>query len=112
MADTKSILEERLAAAFSTVAPGADPVLRPSDRADFQSNGALSVAKQLGKSPREVAEAVLAAAQLQDLVSSSEIAGPGFINLVLRDEFVLSQIELAANDERLGVPTSRSGRVM
>ena len=112
MADTKSILEARLAAAFSTVAPGADPVLRPSDRADFQSNGALSVAKQLGKNPREVAEAVLAAAQLDDLVERSEIAGPGFINLVLRDDFVLSQVELAASDDRLGVPMSRTGRVI
>ena len=112
MADTKSILEARLAAAFSTVAPGADPVLRPSDRADFQSNGALSVAKQLGKNPREVAEAVLAAAELDDLVATSEIAGPGFINLVLRDDFVLAQVELAASDDRLGVPKSRAGRVI
>ena len=38
--------------------PGVDPVVRPSDRADAQANGALALAKELGRNPREVAEAV------------------------------------------------------
>jgi arginyl-tRNA synthetase len=112
MADTKAILEERLAAAFSTVAFGADPVLRPSDRADFQSNGALGAAKQMGRNPRDVAEAVIAAADLDDLADRVEIAGPGFINITLKNSFITSQVERAARDPRLGVPSSRSGRVI
>ena len=55
------------------VEPGADPVLRPSDRADFQANGALALAKRLGRTPREVAEAVVAAAALDDLCDAVEV---------------------------------------
>ena len=66
MADLLTLLSDRLAPAFAPVAgdPGVDPVVRPSDRADAQANGALPLAKQLGRNPREVAEAVLAAADL------------------------------------------------
>lgn len=112
MHDTRSILEARLAAAFATVAEGADPVLRASDRADFQSNGALSIAKQLGRPPREVAEEVLTAADLDGIVASTEIAGPGFINLTLADSFVESQVERAVADPRLGVPVTETRTVV
>jgi len=112
MTDTKSILEERLTAAYATISPGADPVLRGSDRADYQSNGALSVAKALGRPPREVAQAVLDAAALDDLVEVAEIAGPGFINLTLKTSFIEGQIELAASDARLGVPVTTTARVV
>ena len=112
MTDTKSILEERLTAAYATISPGADPVLRGSDRADYQSNGALSVAKALGRPPREVAQAVLDAAALDDLVEVAEIAGPGFINLTLKTSFIEGQVERAASDARLGVPVTRTARVV
>ena len=55
MDDTKTVLEIRLQSAFDTVEVGADPVLRPSDHADFQANGALALAKRLGRQPRELA---------------------------------------------------------
>ena len=42
MPDARSLLTERLQVAFDAVEPGADPVLRPSDRADYQANGALA----------------------------------------------------------------------
>ena len=112
MTDTKSILEERLTAAYATISPGADPVLRGSDRADYQSNGALSVAKALGRPPREVAQAVLDAAALDDLVEVAEIAGPGFINLTLKTSFIEGQIEQAASDVRLGLPVTTTARVV
>ncbi|MEY3092416.1 MAG: arginyl-tRNA synthetase, partial [Actinomycetota bacterium] len=64
VADPLVTLAARLAPAFEVVAgrTGVDPVVRPSDRADAQANGALAVAKEIGKSPREVADAVVAAA--------------------------------------------------
>ena len=67
MPDASSVLLQRLQAAFDTVRPGADPVLRASDRADFQANGALALAKELGRPPRQVAEEVVAAADLDDV---------------------------------------------
>ena len=81
-----SVLADRLQAAFDAVSPGADPVLRPSDRADFQANGALPLGKELSRPPREVAEQVVAAADLEGVCSLVEVSGPGFINLRLSDE--------------------------
>ena len=67
MPDAASVLLQRLQAAFDTIVPGADPVLRVSDRADFQANGALPLAKVVGRPPRQVAEEVVAAASLDDI---------------------------------------------
>ena len=103
MPDASSVLLQRLQAAFDTVAPGADPVLRVSDRADFQANGALALAKQVGRPPRQVAEEVVAAASLDDICSEVEISGPGFINLTLSDAFVAAQLAALSADPRLGV---------
>jgi arginyl-tRNA synthetase len=103
MPDAFSVLLQRMQAAFDTVSPGADPVLRVSDRADFQANGALALAKQVGRSPQQVAAEVVAAASLDDLCSSVEISGPGFINLTLSDDFVADQVAAVSADDRLGV---------
>ncbi len=103
MPDASSVLLQRLQAAFDTVVPGADPVLRVSDRADFQANGALALAKQVDRTPRQVAEEVVAAASLDDICSEVEISGPGFINLTLSDEFIAAQVAALSADPRLGV---------
>jgi arginyl-tRNA synthetase len=103
MVDTKTALENRLQAAFDSVEPGADPVLRPSDHADFQANGALALAKRLGRPPRELAEQIVAAASLHDLVETVEVSGPGFINLTLSPSFIAAQLSALAADPCLGV---------
>ena len=103
MPDAASVLLERLQAAFDTIAPGADPVLRPSDRADFQANGALPLAKVVGRPPRQVAEEVVAAASLDDICAEVEVSGPGFINLTLSDELRGRPAAALSADERLGV---------
>jgi arginyl-tRNA synthetase len=85
-------------------------VVRRSDRADAQVNGSLALAKVLGKTPREVAQMVLDAANLSDVCSATEIAGPGFINITFASEFLAREIAAAAADVRLGVrnaPTSK-----
>jgi arginyl-tRNA synthetase len=104
MVDTKTALEIRLQSAFDTLEPGADPVLRPSDHADFQANGALGLAKRLGRPPREVAEQIAAALSLDDLCQTVEVSGPGFINLTLSAPFLAAQLSALATDPRLGVP--------
>jgi arginyl-tRNA synthetase len=98
-------LAQRLAEAFAAVAgEPADPVLRRSQRADFQANGALALAKRLGRNPRDVAGEVLQHARLADLCSAAEVAGPGFINLTVSDEALGRMLAEAAGDGRLGVP--------
>ncbi len=103
MATVRDVLEHRLAAAFHTVAPGADPVVRESDRADFQANGALALAKVLGRPPREVADEVVAVAELADLCQGVEVSGPGFINLTLSTSYLAGQVASMRDDDRLGV---------
>lgn len=105
MADPLVLVSRRLAAAFAAVAGAdCDPVVRPSDRADAQANGALALAKTLGLAPRDVAQMVLdAAGDLSDIIASTEIAGPGFINLVFSDAFLAKQLSEAIHSPMLGV---------
>jgi arginyl-tRNA synthetase len=103
MADPLVSVAALLAPAFQQVAGGpADPVVRPSDRADAQANGSLALAKQLGRSPRDVAADVVAAAQL-DGIATLEVAGPGFINVTFSAAFIAEQLAATAADPMLGV---------
>jgi arginyl-tRNA synthetase len=113
MADPLVTVAELLAPAFAAVARvdgDVDPVVRPSDRADAQANGALALAKQLGRNPRDVAAEIVATADLAGR-ASLEVAGPGFINVTFDESFLLEQLQRLAADERLGVrqanPTER-----
>ena len=82
---------------------GEDAVLRPSQHADAQANAAMALAKRVGQSPRDVAAAIIDAAELDDLCERTEIAGPGFINLWLRGDVLAAAVSRIAEDERCGV---------
>ena len=113
--DPLLILSSALQTAFEAVAgrSGVDPVIRSSDRADAQANGALGLAKELGQNPRQVAEAVLAeCAGLAGICSSVEVAGPGFLNLVFSNDFLSRLLNEVASDPRLGIGTVPSKRVV
>ena len=102
MPTTRDLLHARLQPAFDRLVAGSDPVVRPSDKADYQSNGVMAVAKSLGRPPREVAEEIVAHADLAGL-ASVDVAGPGFLNLTLSDEFLSSRLRDLTTDDRLGV---------
>jgi arginyl-tRNA synthetase len=104
---TYETLLSRLQVAFDAVEPGADPVLRTSDRGDYQANGVMALAKRLGRVPREVADEIVSVAQLGD-VADVEIAGPGFLNLTLRPSFLDEQLRTLALDPRLGIVAATS----
>jgi arginyl-tRNA synthetase len=115
MFDPFVIVSDRLSRAMSGVAgrDGVDPIVRPSDRADAQVNGVLPLAKELGRNPREVAAEILeACGGLADFCESTEIAGPGFINLTFRPEFLDGLLTSIAGDTRLGVRTVPPRRVV
>ena len=121
--EIQRLLEIRLADAVRRAGPGltgttetieltADELLlRPSQNpafGDYQVNLAMPLGKRFGKPPRQVAEAVVANLEVGDLCEWPEIAGPGFINLRLRTEFLAVQIAEMVADERLGVaPTEK-----
>jgi arginyl-tRNA synthetase len=70
---------------------------------DYQANCAMSLGKQLGRSPREVAEEIVGRLEIDDLCHSPQVAGPGFINLQFRDDWLSDQLQRLLVDPRLGV---------
>jgi arginyl-tRNA synthetase len=96
MPDPALAIRTRLEAAIEAVLgpefAGVDPVIRPSDHADFQANAAMALAKRVGRNPRELAGEILAHAELDDLCESVEVAGPGFLNIVLRNDWLADQL--------------------
>ncbi len=95
---------DALGRAFGEEHAGADPMVRRSDRADLQVNVALGLGKKLGQPPRQVAEALVKALQVDDLVERIEVAGPGFLNMTLRADWLGAAADRALDDGRLGVP--------
>ncbi|HVW32554.1 MAG TPA: arginine--tRNA ligase [Acidimicrobiia bacterium] len=107
MADPTVVLSERFAGALAALdesLAGADPVVRRSDRADYQVNGSMALAKRTGRPPRDLAADLVARVDLSGIAHPPEIAGPGFINVTLEDAFLARALAATAADERLGVP--------
>ena len=87
----------------------ADPVVRRSEHADFQSNAALSLAKRARTKPADLA-ARLAAALPDDPITGASVSGPGFLNLALADTAIWAQVADRLGHPRLGVGPAQSGR--
>ena len=82
-----------------------DPMIRPSrspDLGDYQANFAMSLGRQLGRPPRDIALEVVAAADLDNLAASVEVAGPGFVNITLSNT-AISRLLGGMTGEALGV---------
>ena len=99
----------RLAAALASALPdadGVDPLLRRSDRADYQANGILALAKKAKANPRELATQVVARVESGELIGDIEVSGPGFLNITLTDRAITTNLaeRYADADARLGVP--------
>jgi len=100
-------LEKALVAAFGDEMVGTDPILVPASNpkfGDFQANVAMSLAKPLKQKPRAIAEQIVAHLDVADLCETPEVAGPGFINLRLRVDYLASLLKQIQPDDRLGVP--------
>ncbi|MDA8369308.1 MAG: arginine--tRNA ligase [Nocardiopsaceae bacterium] len=108
MADPQEVLSQRvrsaLGAALGADYAGTDPVIRPSQFADYQANAALALAKKLGRKPRDVASDIVARLEVDDVCREVEISGPGFVNMTLRDDWIAGQAQDLLADPRLGVP--------
>jgi arginyl-tRNA synthetase len=90
-------------------------MLKPAQDArfgDYQANCAMSLAKQLGKKPPEVARAIVERLPLDDMLEPPVIAGPGFINLTLKSEWLARQVQHMAGEDRLGVAPVASPRTV
>ncbi|MGW3318349.1 arginine--tRNA ligase [Streptomyces fungicidicus] len=108
-------VQQQLASALTATRPeaaGADPLLRRSDRADFQANGILALAKKAKANPRELAAEVVAHLTTGDLIKDVEVSGPGFLNLTIADRAITANLAARhADGERLGVPLKENAGV-
>lgn len=65
---------------------------------DFQTNIAMMNSKIIGKNPRVIAEEILNAIPENNIIEKLEIAGPGFINIFLKDEFLGDYIKKSTTE--------------
>ena len=70
---------------------------------DYQANLAMPLGKRLGRPPRDVAAELIGRLDVADLCEPPEIAGPGFINLRVRNDCLVDRLSAAVTDPRLGV---------
>ncbi len=105
------ILADSAVTAPATIALG--PTRDPK-HGDLATNLALTLAKPLGKPPRQVAESIVAALPASPLVRKTEIAGPGFINFFLTPaafQSVVAEVLAAGTDYGLD-RSGGKGRLM
>ncbi|WP_373479686.1 arginine--tRNA ligase [Geminocystis sp.] len=82
----------------SLVVPASNPKF-----GDYQCNIALSLAKTLQQSPRVIAQTIIDNLKIDDFCETLEIAGPGFINIKIKSDYIAQQIKLAYKSDNLGV---------
>jgi arginyl-tRNA synthetase len=112
---------QRLRDAFAAATPeGGDPsafalAVRPSGDArfgDYQANGCMALAKSTGKNPRDLAQHVASVVDLQPLADRPEVAGPGFLNVRLREDWISRTLGDLLVDEALGITPPRQARTV
>ena len=87
----RSLLSQRIEAAFTTLGLSGQALLQAASRpefGDYQANGVMAAAKRADKNPREVAQAVIDVIDLDGIASNLAVAGPGFINVTLAPQFI------------------------
>jgi arginyl-tRNA synthetase len=110
------LIQDRLRAALTGMAADVEPyalMVKPTQdpkHGDYQANCAMSLAKTLGKKPRDLAQEIAGRIDRGDLLEPPEVAGPGFINLRLRSDWLARQLQAIAQDERLGVAAAAAPR--
>lgn len=83
----------------SLVVPASNPSF-----GDFQCNSSLSLSKELKQAPRQIADKIIEHLDISDICEKPTVAGPGFINLTLRPEYIAESLGKLKSDPRLGVP--------
>lgn len=112
----KTQFAQALRATFGEDYATVDPILVPASNpkfGDYQANVAMSLTKKVGKPPRAIAEQLVQNLDVAELCQTPAIAGPGFINLTLKPEYLQAQLQAMQFDPRLGVaPVESPQRVI
>ncbi|MBD2327083.1 arginine--tRNA ligase [Alkalinema sp. FACHB-956] len=116
VAQLQTRLQQALVAAFGPEFADTDPLLAATNNpkfGDYQANVAMSLAKKLGKQPRQVAQEVIDRLEVAEWFETPEIAGPGFINLRFKTDYLQASLQAMQADDRLGIaPTQTPQRMI
>jgi arginyl-tRNA synthetase len=104
----RKLLDSRITQALLTAGAeaGTSAVIKPSTRpefGDYQANGIIGAAKTLKTNPRDLALKVVDILDLSGLAEKVEIAGPGFINIHLNNQWLAQQAENTLASDQLGI---------
>ena len=106
----KAQLETRISEALAAAgAPdGSSALIARSNKPQFghyQANGCMGAAKAMGTNPRQLAQKVVDNLDLSDIAEPVEIAGPGFLNIRIKPDWLAQRLAEAQCDPKLGVIT-------
>ncbi len=79
---------------------------------DYQFNGAMGLAKKLGRPPRELAQDLAKKLESVSWLEKVEVAGPGFVNLWVSRSWLSERVAEVFPDERIGVESPGKGRAV
>ncbi len=102
---------QALVNAFGNNYANTDPLVVPAAKpefGDYQSNIALSLAKQLKQKPRDTAQQIINHLNIANLCELPEVAGPGFINLTLKPTALQNLLQTIAQDSQLGAEKAQT----
>ncbi|KAG5185943.1 Arginyl-tRNA synthetase [Tribonema minus] len=98
----EAAVRQALVKAFGEAGAAAAPMVTAATKpefGDYQCNAAMALAKPLNAKPRDIAQQLIDALEVADLCDPPDIAGPGFINLRLKPEYIQSRITAMLEDE-------------
>ncbi|MAI42591.1 MAG: arginine--tRNA ligase [Candidatus Azotimanducaceae bacterium] len=88
-------------------------IVKPAQRTEFghyQANGIMGAAKALKQNPRELAKKLVSNTQARPF--ETEIAGPGFINITLKTDFIADALSALRSDPLLGITKPKSLKIV
>ena len=92
-----------------------DPMFQTTSRPDlgqYQINCAMSLAKQYGKNPREIATDIVNELQKDNRFTNINIAGPGFINITLTNDCLVDMLNKIQEDINVNIDKQDSKKII
>ncbi|MGL5804046.1 MAG: arginine--tRNA ligase, partial [Xenococcaceae cyanobacterium] len=102
----KNLFSKALVVSFGDEFADIDPLVVPATNpkfGDYQANVALPLAKKLGQQPRAIAQQIIDRLEVNEICETPQIAGPGFINLTIKPNYLETQLSAIQTDSRLGI---------
>ncbi len=102
----ENAVKDALVTAFGDELADTDPLVAATNNpkfGDYQSNVALSLPKKLKQSPRAIAEKIVEHLPVNDIWETPQIAGPGFINFMIKPTYLATLLNEIRTDRDLGI---------